>query len=127
MLRLIVRTVIILLVAGLIAGGLYLFANNGGMSLVGAGGQQDGFSHGSTNAAGLTQVNTKVQTASGQPGQDVFRGGDGSHDQNGFSLLGLGGVFLQAAKIAVITALVVALKAAWQLLKHHKPVNAAAA
>lgn len=109
MLKLFLHTLIILLVAGLVAGGIYLFTQNGGMSLIGAA-QDDGFSQ---------QRGLHAQPADGESSQRQHptRGREG---QMGFSLLGLSGVVVQAGKIAVITALVMLVKIVGSMFGHRR-------
>jgi hypothetical protein len=108
MLKVLFRTLIILLVAALVAGGVYLFAVNGGMSLLGGVGQA---SHGIANGSGLPRAGTFAPLAGG---------GRFDHDQNGFSLAGLGGVAVQAGKVAALTTLVLAIKGILQAFKRRR-------
>jgi hypothetical protein len=114
MLKLLLRTLIILLVAGLLAGGIYLIAVNGGMNLIGSAGQAP---HGFANGSGLPPADTFAPPA----------GAGFDHDSSSFSPAGLAGVAVQAGKIAATTALVMAIKAFLQMFKRrHKPAKAAA-
>ncbi len=107
MTRILLRTLVILLVAGLVAGGIYLFAQSGGLSLIGAAGHAEGLSRAS--AAGLPQADGELH----------FDGGD---SQAGFSLDGLGGVLMQLGKVAAITMLVGVVKAGARLFRRRPQV-----
>ncbi len=104
MTRILLRTLLILVVAGLVAGAIYLFAQNGGLSLIGAGGHAEGFSPAS--AGGELHLD----------GRDV---------QAGFSIEGLGGVLMQLGKVALITVLVAVIKVGTRLFKRPRPVASA--
>jgi len=113
MFKIFLRTLIILLTAGLVAGGIYMFTQYGGMNLIGAA-QDDGFSQ---------QRGLHAQPADGEASQrqHLKRGREG---QMGLSFLGLSGVVVQAGKIAVITALVMLVKRVVSMFGHRrKPAN----
>ncbi len=115
MLKIILRTLIILLVAGLVAGGIYLFVQNGEASLLGAGAGRAigrGFPAGQAPGTLAGAIFTAGQRLDG-----FERGPEG---QMGFSLAGLAGVVMQAGKVAVITALVVAGQSLGRLFRHHR-------
>lgn len=111
MFKIIVRTLMILLAAGLITAGLIVFVNNGGMNSLGSiarvesmrsgfpglhAGRQDRF-------AAPPNGSTGIPNAAGR--QHGMEGGEG------FSLAGLSGVGLQLGKVALITALIVGAQA----------------
>ncbi len=105
MVKTILHTVIILLVTGLVAGGIYLFVQNGGMSLIGGGtGQLEGFEGGPGNRPSFSQGSAPSGTQ-GFPQGGGSRGDRGGEDS--FSLAGVSGVLMQLAKVAIITAIVV--------------------
>jgi hypothetical protein len=122
----ILHAVILLLVAGLVAGGIYLFVQNGGMSLIGgAAGQSEVFEHGPGNGPGFA-LGSAPTGAQGFPQGEGFRAGRGGEDS--FSLAGIGGVLMQLVKVAAITIFVVAAQAVIRLFKRRrKTVNPAAA
>jgi hypothetical protein len=118
MVKTILHGALILLVAGLVAGGIYLFVQNGGMSMIGgAAGQAEGFEHGSGNGPGFARGNAP-SGAQGFPQGEGFRGDRGGEDS--FSVAGIGGVLMQLVKVAVITALVVAVQAVIRLFKRRR-------
>lgn len=117
MLKIILRTLIILLVAGLVAGGIYLFVQNGGVSLLGAGAGRD-----SGRGFSPDQSPGTLAGAAFAAGQRPASFDHGPEGQAGFSLAGLAGVAMQAGKIAVITALVVAVQSLARLFRRRRRV-----
>lgn len=156
--KIIYRTIIILMAAGLTAGGIYLFAENAGAGLLqtanmpsgrgtpGGDGTRAG-GKGMPPGSDITQGERPARPGSeesaegdeftgggrsarpdmdelaedGAPsGASLPRGEGGRHDQGGFSLQGLGGVALQAGKIAIITALVVIVQAIVNLIRRRR-------
>lgn len=124
MLKIVLRTVIILLVTGLVAGGIYLFVENGGASSLGAGETREGISAGIERGAGFVEGEMPARPE-GEGGRHAI-GAGGREGEEGFSLLGLSGVAMQIGKIAVITALVAVVQAVVRLFKR-RPASTAAA
>jgi hypothetical protein len=118
MAKILLHTLLILLVAGLVAGGIYLLTVNGVINLGGA-----GTSHGTESGGGLARGGALPQP----PGGAQFHDRGGLEGQGGFSLNGLGGVAVQAGKIALITLLVAALKVITQIFKRRRPHAGSAA
>src|SRR5512136_3027664 len=104
MTRILLRSLLILSVAALVAGGIFLLTVNGVISL-----GEAGASHSPVNGEGFARGG-----ALSQPSGDQLRDGGA---QTGFSFNELGGVAVQAGKIALITLLVVMVNAAASLLK----------
>jgi hypothetical protein len=118
MAKILLRTLLILLAAGLVAGGIYLLTVNGIISLGGA-----NASHSPENGGGFARGGALSQPPGG--GQLHDRGG--LEGQSGFSLSGLSGVAVQAGKIALLTLLVVVVKAITQIFKRCRPHHAGSA
>ena len=118
MMKIILRTLIILLVTGLVAGGIYLLVEKTGVVL---GGSERLFDERSGDFAQGHRFSegTRPERPEGlafEKGE--FERRDGDHEgENGFSWMGLGGVVMQAGKIALITAVVVAFQALFRLFK----------
>lgn len=124
MLKILLRMLIILAVAGLVAGGIYLLAQNGGMSWLGIGGTHEGLLNGAGAAAG--QLPARPDGGAFVKGQHFEGGRDGGA---GFSLMGLTGLAMQLGKVAVITAAVVVFQTVMRLFKRRRnqPVSVPAA
>ena len=129
MLKIVLRIVIILLAAGLLAGGVYLLVEQFGFGLPGTGrlaGATPEGAHGRGLGRGLgrgrqsagEQDATRERTEDGQG--DLLRGEHEGETGLSFPLSGLGGVLVQAGKVALITLGVVALQAAWRWLGRRK-------
>jgi hypothetical protein len=115
------RTLLILAVAGLIAGGLYGYVNSSGASL------------GATAGEGrhIERGGTPPEVGEGRPARG---GGEraGGHDglggeASGFSLFGLSGVLTQAGKVGLITLVIVAAQAVVKWIRRRPRKQAAAA
>jgi hypothetical protein len=100
--KIILRIILILLVAAVIAEGFYLAVNNSSIASSGAEGSQP-----------LAMTN-----ADGQTFQPMDRP---DRDEGGASLAGLSGVLVTIAKIAGITLLVSLIQKAFDMLKRRKP------
>jgi hypothetical protein len=125
MVKTILHTIIILLVSGLVAGGIYLFVQNGGMSLNDGGvGLSEGFGRGLGNGPGFTPGSAPIG-AKGFPQGGGFGGG---HDEpGGFSLAGFSGVLMQLVKVAAITVFVVIVQAVIRQFKRIRKTTRPAA
>lgn len=128
MLKVLVRTLIILLAAAIITAGTVLFVNNGGMNSLGsiaaAEGMRGGFPGEHADRQG------RLPPAGARPAEGGQRG-FGQHGMEGgagFSLAGLSGVGLQLGKVALITAVIVGAQAVFGLLRRKaKPAGTPAA
>jgi hypothetical protein len=125
MLKILFRTVMILLVAGLVTGGLYLFGQNSGSSLIGA-----------ISGAGLGQGENHARPADGGFGPGQGKGmaqGQGRQEgpggENSFSLSAatLSGLAEELGKVAAVTAGFVLLKAVFRLISRRKLARPAVA
>ena len=102
----ILRIIVILLVAGIVAGGLSLAVNNSSIAS-------------DTNfEGGQPPVMT---SADGQTIQPMERP---EHDEGGASTAGLSGVLLTLAKVAGITVIVTFIQSMFKKVNHRKPVLA---
>lgn len=120
MFKIIIRTLIILLAAGIVTAGLVLFVNNGGMNSLGSVARVEGM-HGGFPGGGLRpeKFAAPPDGAAGFPGDGGRHGMEGGA---GFSLAGLSGVGLQFGKIALITALIVGAQALLGLFRRRPKV-----
>jgi len=123
MLKIFLRTLVILLAVGLVAGALYLSAENGWLNFI------DGRSALQGTSALLEKGSPDTQRElSGLPhgrpsgdGRAPFEGrGEHMEGGQGFSLSGLGGVAMQFGKIAVITAVVAAIQAVIRMFRRRR-------
>jgi hypothetical protein len=125
MIKIVLRLLVILLVVGIVAGGIYLVVQNGGASALGAGVPGAGFERGSGLPGGGAITQGQLPP---RGNGDFGRGGHGLEGgMAGFSLAGLPGVMLQVGKIAGITALVVAVQAVLRLFKRRRVTRVAVA
>jgi hypothetical protein len=107
----------ILLAAALIAGGLYLYANNAGSSLSAIPGGKE-----------RPAFDGSQPPTDDKPGRPVRGGEHGALGQgegraggeDGFSLAGWSGVLMQAGKVGLITLVVVALQAVIQWIRRRQ-------
>lgn len=123
-----IRTLIILLAAGLVAGGVYLLVERVGLGLPGTGRLAEGTlegGHGRGLGRGLgrgkaaeEQDATRERNEDGQG--DLLRGEHEGETGLSFPLSGLGGVLAQAGKVALITLVVVAAQAAWRWFRRRR-------
>jgi hypothetical protein len=116
MLKHFLRTLVILIVSGLVAGGIFMFANNGGMNILNSVGQAVGLSQGERhrdgfNRTGVPPQGDRAEFAQGRPPRE-----GGPDGQTGFSLAGLSGVAVQAGKVALITVIVVVIQSTVSLI-----------
>jgi hypothetical protein len=121
MLKIFLRTLLILLAAGLIAGGIYLFAANGGISGLGSAQQSLGLSSDEEHGAGRRQGQKSAQVNGSPSSQRApqMKGGD-RDGQMSFSLASLSGLAVQAGKIAAVTAFIVAVQFSLRLLQRRR-------
>jgi len=129
MIKILWRTLILLLAAALVAGGIYLFAENGGISGLSIGGLsaeagRDGFSAGEM---GERPEGRRSDGGQLPPQGDRIRRQGGHDSEMGFSLAGLGGVGLQLGKVALITGVVVAIQAFGRWFKRRRKSDGAVA
>jgi hypothetical protein len=104
MIKVLLRTLIILMVTGLVAGGIYLWAENGSAGLLGG----DSLPGGADFADGARPARPD--------GADFGRREGGREGGMGFSLAGLAGVAVQLGKIAAITTAVLVVRALARLV-----------
>jgi hypothetical protein len=151
MLKILGRTCIILLVAALVAGGIYLAVEHGGLALVGDTVQRPGeFSHGDASGDGFQQGNSVTQNRNrnnrtnqnnGDNQSNGYSSDNGGNQNNGFnsnngcsrgqvrnnqagfSLAGMAGVGIQLGKVMIITIIVLIIKAIVNLFKRQKPAD----
>jgi hypothetical protein len=119
MLKIIIRTFVILLVSGIVAGGIYLFAQNGGMNILSAVGGNTRFARGGRNGFGQPPGGDRQP-----PNGDFYQQrpfGDGGRDGfSGFSLASLSGVLMQAGKVALITVAVILIQFLVRLIRRRR-------
>jgi len=104
MLKIFKHTIVILLAAALVTGGIYLFVENGGMNLIAA-------AHGS----GFSHEGFGAQSSSGELSQGLFNSGDSNRQLGGLSSLAI-----QLGKMAAITIFVTAVRGVIRLVKRSK-------
>lgn len=121
MLKTILHALMIVLVAGLVAGGIYLLVEQNGASLLGASGLQRG---GEFHEAGALPDGAGRPAGHFTEGDGRASGGRGG--EMGVSLQSLGGVFVQVAKIALITGLVLAARAVVRRVTRRRAASPAA-
>jgi len=126
MLKTFIRTLIILLAAGLVAGGVYLLVERVGLGLPGTGrlaegtledGHGRGLGRGRAFPAG-EQDATRERDETGQG--DLLRGEHVGETDVSFPLSGLAGALVQAGKVALITAAVVVAGAIFRLFRKRR-------
>ncbi len=121
MLKILLRTLIILLVTGMVAAVVYLFAENGGVSLLGIGNLPAGMQNGALSAKNEMPTQSEEGEIATRPERNENTHGRGGHESGmGGSLIGLAGVAMQLGKITVITAGVVGLRALMRLFKRRR-------
>lgn len=122
MLKIAYRTLVILLAAGLVAGGLYLFVQNGGGSALAIGRGHADFPGGVAAA----QMKERGQGLTPPDGASLHSNSlRGEHDQAGFNLTwrGLSGLLSPLMKIAGITLIVTGIQAVNKHLKRRRAHN----
>lgn len=110
--KVILRTLTLLLLSGLVAGGIYLFVENGGLSWLGMDVQREG----QQREYGLTEEENSEQNVEEDANSEFQRNGNGRGEgrrQGGgrISSQGLTAIVVPVVKIAAITAIVVGLRA----------------
>ncbi len=110
MLKITIRIGLILLAAGLVAGGWYLFASTAGASLPGGRGEFEGRPRIESSTGAAPSADGSLPA----PPDGNF-GGRGEHDEGG-SLTALAGVAANLGKVALITALVVVVQWGWRMV-----------